>query len=220
MFNSINPSNGQVLATFDEISDQELDSRLDSAVKTQGSWCKTPLSERSKLLIAIAEVLDSQQERWAELMTLEVDFIPGLYDLIKQDIPTTSDVRESRFYTPGFYKLITETPGHLIAPKWYLNLPANIKSIADIAFGENTLIQILLAVAFTLMYLIFTTLIAAPFLKTYKRKLDSDSDEYTSKLWVSLQDREAWTRLFLVIIFVTATSITLAQGIIEYARAH
>ena len=153
------------------------------------------------------------------LFTTEtVDFIPGLYDLIKQDIPTTSDVRESRFYTPGFYKLITETPGHLIAPKWYLNLPANIKSIADIAFGENTLIQILLAVAFTLMYLIFTTLIAAPFLKTYKRKLDSDSDEYISKLWVSLQDREAWIRLFLAIIFVTATSITLSQGIIEYAN--
>jgi succinate-semialdehyde dehydrogenase/glutarate-semialdehyde dehydrogenase len=72
MLNSINPSNGQVLATFDEISDKELDSRLDSAVKTQGSWCKTPLSERSKLLITIAEVLDSQQERWAELMTLEM----------------------------------------------------------------------------------------------------------------------------------------------------
>jgi MscS family membrane protein len=153
------------------------------------------------------------------LFTTEtVDFIPGLYDLIKQDIPTTSDVRESRFYTPGFYKLISETPGHLIAPKWYLNLPANIRSVADIAFGENTLIQILLAAAFTLIYLIFTALIAVPFFKTYRRKLDSDSDEYTSKLWVSLQDREAWTRLFLAIIFVTATSITLAQGIIEYAN--
>lgn len=121
-------------------------------------------------------------------------------------------------FIPGFYKLITETPGHLIAPKWYLNLPANIKSVADIAFGENTLIQIMLAAAFTLIYLIFTALISAPFLKTYKRKLDSDSNEYTSKLWVSIQDREAWTGLFLAIIFVTATSITLAQGIIEYAN--
>ena len=147
-----------------------------------------------------------------------VDLIPGLYDLIKQAIPTTSDVRENRFYTPGFYKLISETPGHFIAPKWYLNLPANIKSVADIAFGENTLIQIMLAAAFTLIYLMFTALIAVPFLKTYQRKLDSNSDEYTAKLWVFLQDREAWIRLFLAIIFVTATSITLAQGIIDYAN--
>ena len=153
------------------------------------------------------------------LFTTEtVDFIPGLYDLIKHDISNNTDVRENKFYTPGFYKLISETPGHLIAPKWYLNLPANIRSVADIAFGENTLIQIILAAAFTLIYLIFTALIAVPFFKTYQRKLDPDSYEYTAKLWVSLQDREAWLRLFLAIIFVTATSITLGHGVIEYAN--
>ena len=63
-----------------------------------------------------------------------------------------------------------------------------------------------------------TALIAVPFFKTYIRKLDSNSDEYTAKPWVSLQDREAWIRLILAIVFVTATSITLAQGIIEYAN--
>jgi succinate-semialdehyde dehydrogenase/glutarate-semialdehyde dehydrogenase len=72
MFDSIDPSTGQLLASFDELSDPKLDAKLDASVQAQRSWRHVPVIERAQLLKATAEVLDAQQERWARLMTQEM----------------------------------------------------------------------------------------------------------------------------------------------------
>lgn len=72
VLNSIDPKNGKVIASFDEISDTELDYRLDSAVHAQRLWSKVSLQERAELLISVAEILDSKLDVWSNLMTLEM----------------------------------------------------------------------------------------------------------------------------------------------------
>jgi MscS family membrane protein len=148
-----------------------------------------------------------------------VDAIPGLYELIRKDIPIHSDQRSNKFFTPGFYKLISETPGNLIAPKWYLQLPPNLRAISDIAFGENTLIQIGLTAAFILIYIVFTAIIFIPFSKTYQRPsiLEEALSSTKSKQWISLQDKDAWLRLILLVAFLIATTSCL-NTIVDYAN--
>jgi len=148
-----------------------------------------------------------------------VEAIPGLYELIRKDIPTNSDQRPNKFFTPGFYKLISETPGHLIAPKWYLQLPPSLRAISDIAFGENTLIQISLTAIFILAYAAIVAIIFIPFLKTYQRPSVLEEAKESSRLvkWISLQDKDAWLRLILLALFLVATTNCL-NSIIDYAN--
>jgi len=148
-----------------------------------------------------------------------VEAIPGLYELIRKDIPTNSDRRANKFSTPGFYKLISETPGNLIAPKWYLQLPPNLRAISDIAFGENTLIQIGLTAAFILIYIIFVAIIFIPFSKTYQHPsiLEAAPSSNQSKKGISLHYKDAWLRLILLVTFLIATTSCL-NTIVDYAN--
>ena len=139
---------------------------------------------------------------------------PGLYDLIKEHGPG-KDL--NKLYSPGFYKLISETPGRLIAPKWYLELPLNLRAIADIPYGENTLIEILLAVAIILVYVFISSVIFLQFSRTYSKRSQQVLEQINSKAWISLQDREAWQRLLLLCAFLIVTQIACVQ-IGEYAN--
>ena len=134
--------------------------------------------------------------------------VPELYELIKADAPG-KDV--NKLYSPGFYKLISETPGSLIAPKWYLELPANLRGVADIAFGENTLIQIVLAAGIILIYVAFSAAVFLQFSKTYSKNSDQTVEGINSNAWISLQDKEAWQRLVLLCFFLIATQVAATQ---------
>jgi len=137
-----------------------------------------------------------------------VSQVPELYELIKAEAPG-KDV--NKLYSPGFYKLISETPGGLIAPKWYLELPANVKAVADMGFGENTLIQILLAAGIILIYVAFSSVVFLQFLKTYSKDPERSIAQNNSNAWISLQDKEAWQRLVLLCVFLIATQVAATQ---------
>ena len=134
--------------------------------------------------------------------------VPELYELIKAEAPG-KDV--NKLYSPGFYKLISETPGSLIAPKWYLELPANVRAMADMGFGENTLIQILLAAGIILIYIAFSSVVFLQFSKTYSKDSEQSIAQINSNAWISLQDREAWQRLVLLCVFLIATQVAATQ---------
>lgn len=72
MFNSTDPSTGVLLASFDEISDSQLNTKLDASVRAQHAWCRVPVAERAQLLKTAADVLDAECGRWALMMTLEM----------------------------------------------------------------------------------------------------------------------------------------------------
>jgi acyl-CoA reductase-like NAD-dependent aldehyde dehydrogenase len=69
---SINPSTEDVLETFEEFSDQQVDSALQQAHDAQRSWRTTSFGERAARLQAVARVLRTQKERWSTLATNEM----------------------------------------------------------------------------------------------------------------------------------------------------
>src|ERR1700730_6903578 len=69
---SINPANGEKLAAFDELSSAKLETKIGAAFKAFRSWRQTSFAERAAILNIAADVLISDKEHWARLMTLEM----------------------------------------------------------------------------------------------------------------------------------------------------
>ncbi len=71
-FKSINPTNGNVLATFDELSPKEVEQKLQRADMAFKEWRVSSFDERAAALRKAADILVSEKETWARLMTLEM----------------------------------------------------------------------------------------------------------------------------------------------------
>ena len=69
---SINPATEDVLQTFEEFSDTQIDEALQQANDAQHQWRETSFGERAARLQAIARVLREQKDRWARLATMEM----------------------------------------------------------------------------------------------------------------------------------------------------
>ena len=69
---SVNPATEDVLQTFDEFSDAQLDQALQQAHDAQRAWRETSFGERAARLQGVARVLRGQKNRWATLATSEM----------------------------------------------------------------------------------------------------------------------------------------------------
>lgn len=69
---TINPATGQTLRTFTPLSDAELDARLQCAADTYRRYRGTPLSDRTRMLLKAAEILEAEKEKFGRLMVLEM----------------------------------------------------------------------------------------------------------------------------------------------------
>jgi len=69
---SVNPANGQIVRSFSPLSETEVDARIQRAVDTYRRYRRTPVAERGRLLLKAAEILESEKERFAKLMVLEM----------------------------------------------------------------------------------------------------------------------------------------------------
>jgi len=70
--NSTNPATGEVIATFEEQTEDEVDDTLDEATTAFKSWCRRPIEERESLLSDVADVLRSNVDEYARVMTDEM----------------------------------------------------------------------------------------------------------------------------------------------------
>ena len=72
-YQSINPYNGKVLQTFDEISDAALEEKLQQASNCfESEWRATGFAERSAILKRAASIMRERPQEFAELITLEM----------------------------------------------------------------------------------------------------------------------------------------------------
>lgn len=71
-FKSINPYNGQEIATYKEHSKKEIDAILEKSSTAFESWRQVPIKERCKLLVNAADLLRKNVDKYAETMTLEM----------------------------------------------------------------------------------------------------------------------------------------------------
>jgi len=72
MIQSINPTNGEVIAEYATHNASEVDAALSGAFKAQANWRKLPVVERVELLTAMAAELRAGKDRFAQLITEEM----------------------------------------------------------------------------------------------------------------------------------------------------
>src|SRR5579863_4916250 len=69
---TINPATGEVVKTFQPLSDSEIEKKLQLAVNVFKSERKTSFAERAKRMLKAAEILERDKDKFAHLMTLEM----------------------------------------------------------------------------------------------------------------------------------------------------
>ena len=67
-----NPATGEVVKTFDEVTDAELEAKLALSESAFASWKKTTFAERAKLMMKLADHLEENAEHLGELMSIEM----------------------------------------------------------------------------------------------------------------------------------------------------
>jgi succinate-semialdehyde dehydrogenase/glutarate-semialdehyde dehydrogenase len=69
---STNPATGQVLSTFDELTPEQLETKVACAAAAFATWRRTSFAERSAVLRRAAEILHADKEKLARLAVLEM----------------------------------------------------------------------------------------------------------------------------------------------------
>src|SRR5216683_2047410 len=69
---SIDPTTGELIESFDEISDADLEAALERARQTWHRYRRTSFAERAGWLRNAAQILEAESDQWARLMTLEM----------------------------------------------------------------------------------------------------------------------------------------------------
>jgi succinate-semialdehyde dehydrogenase/glutarate-semialdehyde dehydrogenase len=71
MIASINPATGEIVATFDSLTESQLDERLARAAEAFRTYRRTTFPERAVWMRRAAEILETEQDALARIMTLE-----------------------------------------------------------------------------------------------------------------------------------------------------
>jgi succinate-semialdehyde dehydrogenase/glutarate-semialdehyde dehydrogenase len=71
-YRSVNPATGEVIKTFAEPTDNQVQNALAAADKAFRTWAARPFSERSKIISRAAEILRARKEELARLATVEM----------------------------------------------------------------------------------------------------------------------------------------------------
>lgn len=117
-YESINPSNGEVVKTFPQISDTDLETALTTAhICYETDWRHRAIAERAKIVSAAAAKLRANAEHFATLVTLEMG---KLIAEARGEVALSADIldyyaeRAERYLTP---QPIPESPGSVVATK-------------------------------------------------------------------------------------------------------
>ena len=69
---TINPATGETLKTFDELTGQQLEQKLQLAANTFRTHQTTSFAERAERLLQAATILEADKTKFARLMTIEM----------------------------------------------------------------------------------------------------------------------------------------------------
>ena len=69
---TINPATGETLKTFEPLTDQQIDQKIQKAAETFRCFRKLSFAERGRMMNRAAEILERDKESLARLMTLEM----------------------------------------------------------------------------------------------------------------------------------------------------
>ena len=69
---TINPTTNEIVMSFTEMTNDEIDTAVEQASKAFGSWRKTSYKDRADLLHRVASLMRKQKEKLSTLITLEM----------------------------------------------------------------------------------------------------------------------------------------------------
>ena len=71
-FATINPATGEMLQEFDSLDDDAVEEKVALAIDAFRAWRQTTFQDRAVLFRNAADLLESEKQRWGEIMTLEM----------------------------------------------------------------------------------------------------------------------------------------------------
>src|SRR5215510_16287463 len=69
---SINPTTGKTLKTFEALSPQQIEEKLQRAADTFRTYSRTPFADRTRMMMRAAEILETRKHDFGKIMTLEM----------------------------------------------------------------------------------------------------------------------------------------------------
>jgi succinate-semialdehyde dehydrogenase/glutarate-semialdehyde dehydrogenase len=69
---TVNPATGEEVTTFEALTEEEIDQKIQRAADTFREYRKTSFAERSRMMLRAAEILDEEAEEFGRLMTSEM----------------------------------------------------------------------------------------------------------------------------------------------------
>jgi succinate-semialdehyde dehydrogenase/glutarate-semialdehyde dehydrogenase len=69
---TINPATGQTIKNFDALTDSQVDQKIQRAAEAFPAFRKLAFADRARMMMRAAEILESEKDSLAHLMTLEM----------------------------------------------------------------------------------------------------------------------------------------------------
>jgi succinate-semialdehyde dehydrogenase/glutarate-semialdehyde dehydrogenase len=107
-----NPATGQVLKTYDPMSEEQIDAAIERADLAFGDLHGTSIEQRGRWLTAAADLLEAEQDDTARLMTTEMG---KTYAAAKAEVVKCASA--CRFYAANAAKMLADEPADAKAVK-------------------------------------------------------------------------------------------------------
>jgi succinate-semialdehyde dehydrogenase/glutarate-semialdehyde dehydrogenase len=69
---TVNPSTGELVKSFDPLTDAQLERKLQKAADTFLTYRNVPFAERARMMMKAASIIDAEKENYARVMTTEM----------------------------------------------------------------------------------------------------------------------------------------------------
>jgi len=100
-----NPATGEVLTTFEPLTDAEIDTRLEASAQAFRTLRRTSFADRAGWMRAAADILDAEQDQVATLMTTEMG-----KTLASAKAEVAKCAKACRFYAEHAEEYLADTP--------------------------------------------------------------------------------------------------------------
>ena len=90
-YQSVNPFDGKTLRTFEEFTDEQLETAIENAAACFETWRLTKFAERAEMVARAATMLDARVDEFAHLVTMEMG---KLIDEARGEVVLSADILE------------------------------------------------------------------------------------------------------------------------------
>src|SRR4051812_21913287 len=115
MIATINPATGETVATFDALSEAQLEAKLARASAAFASYRRTNFADRAQWMTRAAAILESEKDAFGRIMTLEMG---KPIDAARQEAAKCA--LACRYYVEHAERLLADEPVELGGPRSFI----------------------------------------------------------------------------------------------------